>query len=115
MASIVIGVLGMSTDAMEALSFFFGVAATAWAAAYAWGKWLKHRYDGEKPSVSAPTVDAERLARVESALEALAVELERIGEAQRYMVRVLDERLPRGISAGRAGQSVEGGRVVTPH
>jgi hypothetical protein len=101
----------MSTDAIEALSFFFGLAATAWAAAYAWGKWLKHRYDEEKPTSSAGEV--ERLARLESAVEALAVELERIGEAQRYTVKVLDERLPRTISAGR--QPGESGRTVTPH
>jgi hypothetical protein len=56
----------MNAEAIEALSFFFGVSAAAWAAAYAWGKWLKHRYDSEKPSVSAHAVDAERLARVES-------------------------------------------------
>lgn len=105
----------MSTDAIEALSFFFGLAATAWAAAYAWGKWLEHRYDEEKPPASVPAGDVERLARLESAVEALAVELERIGEAQRYAVKVLDERLPRAIPAGRSGQPGEGGRIVTPH
>ncbi|HEY2375203.1 MAG TPA: hypothetical protein VGH98_04455 [Gemmatimonadaceae bacterium] len=105
----------MSTDAVEALSFFFGVAAVAWAAAFAWAKWLKHRYDGEKRSVPAPAVDAERLARLETAVETLAVELERIGEAQRYTVKVLEERLPRAIPAGRQGQAPEGGRIVTPH
>lgn len=102
----------MSTDAIEALSFFVGFAATAWAAAYAWGKWLKHRYDEEKPSTSAG--DVERLARLESAVDALAVELERLGEAQRYTVKLLDERLPRAISTGR-GAPGEGGRIVTPH
>jgi len=105
----------MSTDAVEALSFFVGFAATAWAAAFAWAQWLKHRYDSEKPPMTAPPIEAERLARLGSSLEALAVELERIGEAQRYTVKVLDERLPHAISAGRPGQSVEGGRVVTPH
>ena len=105
----------MSTDAIEALSFFFGLAATAWAAAYAWGKWLKHRYDEEKPTIGTRASDTERLARLESALEALALELERMGEAQRYTVKLLDERLPRAIAAGRPGQPAEGGRIVTPH
>jgi hypothetical protein len=50
----------MSTDAIEALSFFFGVAITASAAAYAWGKWLRHRYDELKVERGA-TADAERL------------------------------------------------------
>ena len=106
----------MSTDAIEALSFFFGLAATTWAAAYAWGQWLKHRYDEEKPPIGARASDIERLARLENAMEALALELERIGEAQRYAVKLLDERLPRAIAAGRPGQpAAEGGWIVTPH
>ena len=90
----------MSTDAIEALSFFVGVAITAWAGAYAWSKWLKHRYDELRLERSA-TADADRIARLESAIEALSVELERIGEAQRYAAKLLDERLPRSLpSAG---------------
>jgi len=105
----------MSTDAVEALAFFFGVATTAWAAAFAWAKWLKHRYDEEKLTAPKSAVEAERLAQLETAVEALAVEMERLGEAQRYTVKVLEERLPRALPAGRSGQPGEGGRVVTPH
>ena len=105
----------MSADAVEALAFFLGIASTAWALAYAWGKWLSHRYDAAKAPTVAPSLDAERIARLELAVEALAVELERIGEGQRYTVKLLEERLPRAITAGRSAEPSESGRVVTPH
>src|SRR5690348_16001932 len=104
----------MSTDAIEALSFFSGVAVSLWAAAYAWAQWLKHRYDENKPRTIAPTLDAERISRLELAVEALSVELERVGESQRYTVRLLEERLPKALGPGRPAAG-EGGRVVTPH
>lgn len=105
----------MSADAMEALSFFGGVAVSLWAAAYAWAQWLKHRYDGEKPRATPPAVDPERISRLELLVEALAVELERMGEVHRYTVKLLEERLPQALGAGRPAQAGEGGRVVTPH
>jgi|SRR5205085_4418017 len=105
----------MSTDAVEALAFFIGIASTAWAAAYAWGQWLKHRHDDDNPRAVQPNIDAERIARLEMAVEALAVELERIGEGQRYTVKLLEERLPRALNAGRSAQANEGGGVITPH
>jgi hypothetical protein len=36
--------------------------------------------------------DDERLARLEQAVESIAVEVERIGEGQRYLTRVLADR-----------------------
>lgn len=103
----------MSTDAIEALSFFFGSAAALWAAAYAWTQWLKHRFDDEKPRPLPPTIDPDRISRLEIAVEALSVELERVGEGQRYTVKLLEERLPKALGAGRG--SSESGRIVTPH
>lgn len=106
----------MSTDAIEALSFFFGTASALWAAAFAWSQWLKHRFDEDRLHSSTPAAVApERIARLEMAVEALAIELERIGEAQRYTVKLLEERLPQSVGPGRPGQPIEGGRVVTPH
>ena len=55
---------------------------------------LKHREKmaalgaGQRPSADA---DA-RLMRVESVVEAMAVELERIGEGQRFLTKLLSER-----------------------
>jgi len=62
-----------------------------------------------------PAVDADRIARLEQAIETFAVELERIGEGQRYAAKILDERLPQRLPAGRSADAKESGRVVTPH
>ena len=37
---------------------------------------------------------AGRLARIEQAIEAVAIEVERIAESERYSARLLTERLP---------------------
>jgi hypothetical protein len=109
------GWVSMSTDAIEALSFFGGVAVSLWAAAFAWVQWLKHRFDEDKPRAILPSFDPERISRLELAVEALAVELERIGEGQRYTVKLLEERLPPALASGRPAQQGEAGRIVTPH
>jgi len=62
--------------------------------------WVRHR---EKmatltPAESSANVEA-RLARVEQAVEAVAVEIERIGESQRFLTKVLTDSRP-GLAAG---------------
>ena len=67
-----------------------------------------------------PHADA-RLQRIEDAVEAIAVEVERISEAQRFTTRVLTERLPDRLPdrlpehAGDAGVAGLQRRVTTPH
>jgi len=64
------------------------------------------------------TVDLEkspRLQRIEQAIESIALEVERIGEAQRFTTKVLAEREP---VAGRIPAAPVGRRepgVITPH
>lgn len=66
---------------------------------------LKHREKmaalgaGQKPSSDG---DA-RLMRVESAIESMAVELERIGEGQRFLTKLLSERSQSSDAAQRIG------------
>lgn len=63
--------------------------------------WTRHR---EKmaalkgPAEPSSNIEA-RLARVEHAVEAVAVEIERIGESQRFLTKVLTEQRP-GLTAG---------------
>ena len=56
----------------------------------------------------------ERLERIEAAVETIALEVERVSEAQRYSAKLLTERLPetppRAPLTGRAEP-----RVLTPH
>jgi hypothetical protein len=65
--------------------------------------WLKHKE--KMAALRAPeqrsSVDA-RLERVEQAMDAVAVEIERIGESQRFLTKVLtDKSLPAGATQPR--------------
>ena len=53
--------------------------------------WFKHRRGGG----AAPRIDPaaeQRLARIENAVEAIAVEVERIAEGQRFTTKLLSDR-----------------------
>lgn len=106
----------MNSTAWMTLAFFGGLASICWSAAYAWGRWLDHRRDESRAlRTGDPAADAARLARIEAMVEDLAVELERVGEAQRYAARLLAERLPAPPGAARALPGEQPPRVVTPH
>jgi hypothetical protein len=68
------------------------------------------------PRVSSFDFDASpRLQRMEQAIESIAIEVERIGEAQRFTTKVLAEREP---VAGRIASPPAGRRepgMITPH
>lgn len=50
-------------------------------------------------SPAADPQAAERLARIEAAVESIAIEVERISEAQRFTTKLLSERAPAAIPA----------------
>jgi hypothetical protein len=71
--------------------------------ARAWSRKIEHQT--RQPRVPAET--AERMERMERAIDAVAVEIERISESQRFLTKLLAER---GESAGalpRPGASWE--------
>lgn len=53
-------------------------------------KWL----DVRRAPAAFPRETADRLARIENAIEAMAVEVERISEGQRFTTRLLSEKSP---------------------
>jgi hypothetical protein len=61
--------------------------------------------------------DDERMQRLETAVDTIAIEVERISEAQRFMVGLLSESLParRAERAGELPAPERSGRVITPH
>jgi hypothetical protein len=64
-----------------------------------------------------PTLDPEnspRLQRIEEAVEAIALEVERIGEAQRFTTKLLVERQPDAVGPVAARPRREPG-TITPH
>ena len=75
-------------------------------------RWIGHRERMARIAADAarPPEDAARLARLEQAVEAIALETERIGEGQRYVTRLLAERAP--LPASRAHPH---DRADTPH
>jgi hypothetical protein len=57
---------------------------------------------------------ADRVERVERLMETMAVEIERIGEGQRFMIKIMNEK-PASLPAGDAPGPRSPGRDITPH
>jgi len=59
------------------------------------GRALVQRFVAPKPARQLPPLaDNERLERIERAVEAIAVEVERIAEGQRFVTRLMAENSP---------------------
>jgi hypothetical protein len=64
---------------------------------------------------TVPSVDDARLERLEAAVDAIAIEVERISESQRFTVGLLSERLPpRSDLVGELPPATAMKRVTTP-
>jgi hypothetical protein len=61
--------------------------------------------------------DDDRMQRLETAVDTIAIEVERISESQRFMVTLLSESLParRAERAGELAPPARGERMNTPH
>ena len=76
-------------------------------------RWGSRVQPSQQPT---PAVDDSRLQRLENAVEAIAIEVERISEGQRFTVSLLSERLPaRGERMAELGTPGGPKRVNTPH
>ena len=97
----------MESKLIEELMVFAGLMATLGCLT----KIILSVINRKKPQAVLPAFDemAQRLARMEQAIDATAVEVERISEAQRFTTKLLIEK-------GHQGQ-LEGSRarVITPH
>jgi hypothetical protein len=91
--------------AIMAVSFFAAIGVTVRTIAEIWTK----RIDSRRKSVPSGAL-GEQLNRIESAVEAIALEVERISEAQRFQARLQAESARPSLPA-RAPES----RVITPH
>jgi hypothetical protein len=90
---------------LAALSIFcgtiFGVSALAFV-----NRMLQRRH--ERTLSAPPPADPDRLERMERAIDATALEVERVSEASRYLVKLLSNR-------GERAQMPRAERVITPH
>jgi hypothetical protein len=62
---------------------------------------LARRWERQATLRSSPPSD-ERLERIEQAIEAMAIEVERISEGQRFVTRLLSDRTPEALPTRRA-------------
>ena len=93
-----IGFATLFTLANAATAGFYAIAEPAHAGAHAllmaagvaWVWWLASRM-ARRPAVSLP-VDAERLEKLQQSMDAVALEVERIGEGQRFAVKLEAEK-----------------------
>lgn len=59
-----------------------------------WGaaRWINSRTARSSPREQRASLDDSRLARLETAVDAIAVEVERISESQRFATKMMAER-----------------------
>ena len=103
----------MNSHAVE-LAFFASMAWISWAAAYAWSRWLirPQREPNVEALAGAHRLE-ERLASIEQSMQAMAIEIERLGEGQRFTTKLLTERPAQPLTAPRSPGEFR--RVDTPH
>ena len=105
--------MALNSNAFMGVAFFVSAASIIWAAAFAWTRWLVR----PQPELLIASEDREyrleqRLANIDHAVQAIAAEVERLGEGQRLTARLLADRLPQDASA----RLIPGHRKVdTPH
>jgi type VI protein secretion system component VasK len=106
--------MALNSDAPMAVALFVSAASIVWAAVYAWTRWLVRPQ--QEPVIARQDHEdrlEQRLTSIEHAVQAIAVEVERVGEGQRLTTRLLADRLPADAAAPRL--EAKHRRVDTPH
>lgn len=88
----------------------FGIPAVVILARMAFKHTEKMASLAQPPAPAQMASIDDRLARVEQAVEAIAIEMERVGEGQRFLTKVLAERMP-ALTDGSASRPP----TITPH
>jgi hypothetical protein len=106
--------MAIGSDAAMAVAFFASVASVAWSGAHAWSRWLARSQHSAQAAAPEHEYRLEqRLASIDHAVQAIAIEVERLGEGQRFTTRLLAERMPQDAAPPR--RAPEYRRVDTPH
>ena len=87
-----------------------GTTVISIAGAYALGRSRRRELPHQQPNNDL----ADRIDRVERLMETMAVEIERLGEGQRFMIKVMSEK-PVSLPTADAPGPRSPGRVITPH
>jgi hypothetical protein len=96
--------------ALMAIASSAATAVIVWAISDAIVRYaeIKRRRGGEAHEREL----AERLSRIESSIDAMSMEVERIGEMQRFLGRLPSDAAPDEL---RLAPPTSTGRVITPH
>lgn len=101
----------LDEDVLFVLMFFLTIiiVSIGWPLARAWAR----RIDRQSAAPKVPSEVTERLARMEQAIDSMAIEIERISEGQRFTTRLLAERSPAALGEGVAasGARADDGRL----
>jgi hypothetical protein len=104
----------MNSNTTVVVAFFASIAWAAWAAAFAWSRWLSRpRRESDVEARARDDRLEQRLASIEQTVQAMAVEVERLGEGQRFTTTLFSERATQGLVA--PAERDEYRRVDTPH
>ena len=104
--------MAMNSEAAMAVALFISAASVAWSAAYAWTRWLVRPQESLVEPEHRDRID-NRLVQIERAIDAIAVEVERLGEGQRFTARLIAARLPDDIQPRNLPREYR--KVDTPH
>lgn len=96
----------MSTEEFKFFLTFIGMMVALIAGTRIVLTWLRR----PRGTPALPPEIVERLDRIERAVDVTALEVERIGEGQRFLTRALGER-----SVAEPSRAEPPGRVITPH
>lgn len=96
----------MSTEEFKFFLTFIGTMVALIAGTRIVLTWLRR----PRGAPALPPEIVERLDRIERAVDVTALEVERIGEGQRFLTRALGER-----SVAESPRVEPAGRIVTPH
>jgi len=83
------------------ISFMFFLVMGGTIVLYPLMRALGRRLEGRPAAAALPPESAAQLQRIEHSVEAMAIEIERISESQRFLTRIQSEREPSQLPADR--------------
>jgi hypothetical protein len=93
-----------------------GLLVTTVTFAVAWIRARERAFRAELLARNAqPGLDTDSAGHMQRTIDAVALEVERVGEAQRFLTRLLAEREAAKVQPSERGRLPEAGRVITPH
>jgi hypothetical protein len=99
-------------DWTEGLAFGVGFALLGMAILYAFRRFRRRRWPAPQAKISNESL--QRLERLEHGMDAIAIEIERVSEGQRFVTKLLSDQAPLGVSNPIAEPVREGQRSESP-